>query len=57
MNNANHGIELLVAAAEEYAPSKVGDGVARLAELDLFIDIRELQAIDAGFGRYPAGIP
>jgi hypothetical protein len=48
MNNANHAIELLVAAAKEYAPSKVGDGVARVQALDLFIDIRELQAMDAG---------
>jgi hypothetical protein len=48
MNNANHGIELLVAAAEEYEPKKVGDGVVRLQELDLFIDIRELQTMDTG---------
>jgi hypothetical protein len=48
MGNADHGIELLVAAAEEYAPGKVADGIARLGELDLFVDIRELQSMDAG---------
>jgi hypothetical protein len=48
MHNASHGIELLVAAAEEYAPSKVGDGVARLQELNLFVDIREVQSMNAG---------
>jgi hypothetical protein len=49
MNNANHAIDLLAAAAQEYAPRKVGDGVARLEELDLFIDVRQRQAMDAGF--------
>jgi hypothetical protein len=48
MHNASHGIELLVAAAEEYAPSKVGDTVARLQDLDLFVDIREVQSMEAG---------
>jgi hypothetical protein len=45
MNPAQHGIELLVASAQEYAPSTVGDGVARLEGLGLFVDIRQVQAM------------
>src|SRR5260370_5897794 len=48
MHNASHGIDLLVAGAQEYAPSKVADGRARLQALDLFIEIREVQALQAG---------
>jgi hypothetical protein len=48
MHNASHGIELLIAGAQEYAPSKVADGVARLQDLSLFIEIREVQALRAG---------
>jgi hypothetical protein len=48
MNNVNHAIDLLVAAAEEYAPRKVGDGVAHLQDLGLFIEVRELQSMESG---------
>ncbi len=48
MHNAIHGIELLVAGAQEYAPSKVADGLARFQDLGLFIEIREVQSIVAG---------
>jgi hypothetical protein len=48
MHNASHGIELLGAAAEEYAPRKVGDGVSHLQDLGLFIEIREMQSMEAG---------
>jgi hypothetical protein len=48
MSNADHGIERLVAATEEYAPSKVAEGVARLGGLGLFVEIRELQSMAAG---------
>jgi hypothetical protein len=48
MHNSSHGIDLLVAGAQEYAPSKVADGSARLQALDLFIEIREVQALQAG---------
>jgi hypothetical protein len=46
MHNVSHAIDLLVAGTEEYGPSKVGDGVARLRDLDLFVDIREVQAME-----------
>lgn len=48
MHNPNHAIELLVATAGEFAPSKVGDGIARLEELGLFVEVRECQAMSAG---------
>jgi hypothetical protein len=48
MHNVSHGIELLLAGAQEYTPIKVADGVARLQDLDLFIKIREVQAMQAG---------
>lgn len=48
MHNASHGIELLIAGAAEYGPSKAGESGARLEDLGLFIEIREMQALQAG---------
>src|SRR5262245_32911634 len=48
MQNASHGIDLLLAGAEEYAPSRVADNLARLQDLGLVITIREVQAMSAG---------
>ncbi len=49
MDNANHAVTLVLAVTEEHAPSKAGDGVAHLQSLGLFLEIREVQSMDAGF--------
>jgi hypothetical protein len=49
MQNVNRGIEMLVKAAEQYAPRDLGEGVAHLESLGIFAELREAQAMDAGF--------
>jgi hypothetical protein len=46
MSNVNHAVDLLITAAEEYAPRKA-DGLAHLQDLDLFIEVRELQSMES----------
>ncbi len=48
MDNVNHGIDLLVEVTEEYAPNQVGNGIAHLQKLGLFVEIREVQTMEAG---------
>jgi hypothetical protein len=48
MDNANHGIALLVEVAKEHAASQVGDGIAHLQRLNLFVEIREVQTMESG---------
>jgi hypothetical protein len=47
MSNSNHAIDVLIESAKEYAPSKAGSS-ARLQDLDLFVDVRQVQALQAG---------
>jgi Family of unknown function (DUF6348) len=49
MNTAAHAIDLLIAAAAEYAPRKTGEASAGFETLGLFIDVNALQAMDGGF--------
>lgn len=48
MQNTAQAIELLAAATQEYAPSRLGDGALRLDGLELFVDVREVQSMNAG---------
>lgn len=48
MDNPNHGIAVLVEVTREYAPTQVGDGIAHLQKLSLFVEIREVQTMDTG---------
>lgn len=48
MHYPSHGIGLLVAAAEEYAASRVGESIAHLEDLELFVEIRQVQTMQAG---------
>jgi hypothetical protein len=47
MNNLSHAIDRIIEGAQEYTPSNVGSS-ARLQELDLFVDVRQVQAMQAG---------
>jgi hypothetical protein len=50
MDNVNHGIDLLVAVAADYAPTRVADGFIHLQKLELFVGLREVQATRSGAG-------
>jgi hypothetical protein len=49
MDNASRGIQFLIEATEDYDRTDLGNGAARFEDLNLFVTIREVQAMDGGF--------